>query len=145
MRVIIGYGNELRGEDAFGVDTIKELQKLNLKNTKLLSMHQLTPEIVLKLLDADEIIFIDASYDEKNHYALACSLTEQNNLNLSHHISPKTIIHILKSLYKNVPSFFVYSMISKSFEKIEDQKRYKKCIDMLVKNLAPKEDKVILE
>jgi len=135
MRVIIGYGNELRGEDAFGIDTIKELQKLELKNTKLLSMHQLTPELVLQLLDADEIVFIDVSYDAKNHYALACSLTEQNNLNLSHHISPKTIICMLKSLYTKSPKFFIYSMISKNFEKIEDAKRYKKCINRVTEHL----------
>ena len=42
MRVIIGYGNELRGEDAFGLDVIKELQKLSLKDTKLISVFQLT-------------------------------------------------------------------------------------------------------
>jgi len=135
MRVIIGYGNELRGEDAFGVDTIKKLKKLDLKNTRLISMHQLTPELVLQLLDANEIIFIDASYDEKNHYALACSLTEQDNLNLSHHISPKTIIHILESLYTKLPKFFIYSMIGKNFEKIEDARRYEKCIDRVAKQL----------
>lgn len=135
MRVIIGYGNELRGEDAFGIDTIKRLQKLELKDTKLLSMHQLMPEIVLQLLDADEIIFIDACYDEKNHYTLACSLTEQNNLNLSHHISPKTISQMLKSLYAKMPKFFIYSMMSKNFEQIEDIKRYKKCIDTVVGQL----------
>ncbi|MDD2791514.1 MAG: hypothetical protein PHU40_12740, partial [Sulfurimonas sp.] len=136
MRIIIGYGNELRGEDAFGVDTIKKLQKLSLKNTKLLSMHQLTPELVLELLGADEIIFIDACYDEKNHYALACSLTEQHNLDLSHHISPKTIIYMLESLYANVPKFFIYSMMSRRFEKIENAKRYKECIDIVAEQLT---------
>ncbi|EQB39897.1 hypothetical protein M947_04770 [Sulfurimonas hongkongensis] len=143
MRVIIGYGNELRGEDAFGVDTIKKLQKLCLKNTKLISMHQLTPEIVLELLEADEIIFIDACYNEKNHYALACSLTEQNTSNLSHHISPKTIIHMLKSLYANEPKFFIYSMMSKNFDEIEDIKRYNECVDSVAEKLAPKVDKAI--
>jgi hydrogenase maturation protease len=140
MRVIIGYGNELRGEDAFGVDAIKKLQKLGLENTKLISLHQLTPEVVLQLLDANEIIFIDASYDEKNHYALACSLTEQDNLNLSHHISPKTIIYMLKSLYYKKSKFFIYSMLSCSFDKIKDNKRYKNSIDAVVKQLAQKSD-----
>ena len=136
MRVIIGYGNELRGEDAFGVDTIKKLQKLSLKNTKLLSLHQLTPEIVLQLLDANEIIFIDASYDEKNHYALACPLTEQDNLNLSHHISPKTIIYMLNNLYKNMPKFLIYSMMSRSFDTIEDTLRYQECVDAVALYLS---------
>lgn len=136
MRIIIGYGNELRGEDAFGIEVIKELQKIELKCTKLISAHQLIPEIVLELLEADEIVFIDTCYDDKNHYALACSLKEQNGLNFSHHISPKTIIYMLKSLYAKEPEFFLYSMISESFDKIKDKKKYEKCIKSIVKQLV---------
>lgn len=135
MRVIIGYGNSLRGEDAFGVDVIKELQNIELKETKLLSAHQLTPEMVLELQDADEIIFIDTCHDEKNPYALACSLVEQSSLNLSHHISPKTIIQMLSTLYEKEPKFFIYSMMSSSFDEIMDLKRYRGCVDMLSKHL----------
>lgn len=135
MRVIIGYGNELRGEDAFGVDVINELQKLSLKDTKLISVFQLTPEIVLELLDADEIIFVDACSDEKNHYSLSCSLSEQNGLNLSHHISPKTIIYMLNGLYNKDPKFYIYSMMSSSFDEITDLKKYRECVDIVVKHL----------
>jgi hydrogenase maturation protease len=135
MRVIIGYGNELRGEDAFGLDVIKELQRLSLKDTKLISGHQLIPEIVLELLDANEIIFIDTCHDGKNNYSLACSLAQQNSLNLSHHIAPKTIIQILNTLYDNHPDFFIYSMISSSFDEIMDLKRYRECVDVVSKHL----------
>lgn len=136
MRVVMGYGNELRGEDAFGLEVIKELQKLSIKDTKLISAHQLTPEMVLELLDAQEIIFIDTCYDKENHYALTCSLTEQNNLNLSHHISPKMIIYMLKNLYAKEPKFFIYSMMSESFDEIRDKKRYEECVKNIVKQLV---------
>lgn len=136
MRVIIGYGNSLRGEDAFGLDVIKELQKLSLKDTKLISAHQLTPEMVLELQEADEIIFIDTCYDEKNPYSLACSLTEQSSLNLSHHISPKTIIYMLKNLYAKNPDFYIYSMMSSSFDVIEDKRRYRESVERVSKHLA---------
>jgi hydrogenase maturation protease len=136
MRVIVGYGNELRGEDAFGVDVIKKLQKFHLKNTKLISAFQLTPEIVLELLEADEIIFIDACNNEKNHYALACSLSEQSRFNLSHHISPKTIIAMLESLYDKHPNFFIYSMMTKSFDNIKNEKIYKMRIEQIVHHIS---------
>ncbi len=136
MRVIVGYGNELRGEDAFGVDVIKELEKFHLKNTKLISAFQLTPEIVLELLEADEIIFIDACNNEKNHYALACSLSEQSRFNLSHHISPKTIIAMLESLYEKHPNFFIYSMMTKSFDNIKSEKIYKMKIEQIVHHIS---------
>ena len=136
MRAIIGYGNELRGEDSFGADVIKELQKLSLHDTKLIAMHQLTPEIVLELLEVDEVIFVDTCYDEKNHYALACLLKEQSSLNLSHHISPKTIIYMLNTLYDKKPEFLIYSMMSACFEKIADIKKYNNCIKMVAKQLV---------
>ena len=136
MRAIIGYGSSIRGEDAFGLDVIKELQKLPLKETKLLSAHQLTPETVLELQDADEIIFIDTCHDEKNPYALACSLVEESTLNLSHHISPKTIIYMLRSLYSKNPHFYIYSMMSSSFDGITDIASYKKRVAMTAEHIA---------
>lgn len=135
MRVIIGYGSSIRGEDAFGLDVIKELQNSPLKETKLISAHQLTPEMVLELQDADQIIFIDSCHDEKNPYALACSLVEQSTLNLSHHISPKTIIYMLKNLYAKNPDFYIYSMMSGSFDVIGDKRRYRESVERVSKHL----------
>lgn len=135
MRAIIGYGSSIRGEDAFGLDVIKELQNSPLKETKLISAHQLTPEMVLELQDADEIIFIDSCHDEKNPYALACSLVEQSTLNLSHHISPKTIIYMLINLYAKNPDFYIYSMMSGSFDVIGDKRRYRESVERVSKHL----------
>jgi hydrogenase maturation protease len=136
MRVIIGCGNELRGEDAFGIDVLQKLQKLHLPDTKLISTHQLTPEIALDLLDANEIIFIDAAYSVDEIYTLSCPILKQNNLNVSHHIEPKYIIEILRHLYHKDPAFYVYSMGSCSFDKIKDKKRYNLIIDEIVSHLS---------
>jgi len=136
MRVIIGYGNELRGEDSFGIEVIKELKKLPLDNTRLISAFQLTPEMVLELLEAYEIIFIDASFNEDNQYALACSTTQQNSLSLTHHISPKSIIYMLNNLYNRSPEFFIYSMMTNSFNKIKDKEEYENSIKLLSTHLV---------
>lgn len=132
MRVIIGYGNELRGEDAFGIDVVKELEKYDLKDTVLMSTFQLTPEIVLELLDASEIIFIDACSSIDNNYALACSTKKQNSSNLTHHILPENIIAILNGVYDKYPNYSIYSMLTNNFDKIVDDKRYMDSICRLV-------------
>lgn len=141
MRVIIGCGNELRGEDAFGVDVLKELQKLHLPHTKLISTHQLTPEISLELLDAHEIIFIDAAYDIEEQYTLSCPVLRENGLNISHHIEPRYLMEILKSLYNKTPNFCIYSMASCSFETIKDEKKYKSNVEKIVSYLSKAENK----
>ena len=135
MRVIIGYGNDLRGEDAFGVDCIKELEKYELKESKLISTFQLTPEIVLELLEANEIIFIDACYSLKNHYKLCCTIDKQNSSNLTHHISPETIMAILNNVYNKYPTFTIYSMLTNNFDEIFDIELYDKAVKLTVSQI----------
>lgn len=129
MLVIIGFGNDLRGEDAFGLDVIAQLQKHGFENTKFISTFQLTPELALELQDAKKIVFIDAAYSLENNYKLACSLEEINQNNLSHHISIKTILEILKTLYNKNPKYEVYSMLTNSFENISNKEKYKESIN----------------
>lgn len=124
MRVILGYGNSLRGEDGFGVDVITELEKFDLPQTKLISVFQLTPEIVLELLCADEIVFVDACFSQTDNYSLACAINRQNGFNLTHHISPKMVMEMLNSLYKKYPKFQIHSMLSSNFDFIENEKKY---------------------
>lgn len=132
MRIIVGYGNDLRGEDAFGVDVVNLLQKQKLKDTKLISAYQLTPEICLELLDADEIVFVDAAFSNENHYAIACDIMEQQNVNLSHHISPKVVISLLNSVYNKFPKFLIYSMLTNEFDTILDVDKYNKSLKSVV-------------
>ncbi|WP_345991428.1 hypothetical protein [Sulfurimonas sp. HSL-1716] len=127
MRAIIGYGNELRGEDAFGIDVIKELQKFEIKDTRLISAFGLTPEVVLELLDTDEVIFVDAAFSKEGDYALACSINKEST-HLSHSILPHTIISILENVYKKHPTYQIYSMLTNSFENIDDAKKYRENI-----------------
>ncbi|MGB6327974.1 MAG: hydrogenase maturation protease [Halarcobacter sp.] len=136
MRVIIGFGNTLRGEDAFGVDVINQLQKYfkekASENTKLISVFQLTPELCLELLEAKEIIFIDALYSLDLKYTLACDIKQDiKGTNLSHHISPKIIISMLKDLYNCSFTYEIFSMTTcnfEEFEKNDKNKEYKNCV-----------------
>lgn len=136
MRVIIGYGNDFRGEDAFGIHVIEELEKLDLPNTKLLKKFQLTPELTLELLDATKIVFVDASFCKTNHYTLAVPMDKNmNNQNISHQLSPHTIIEMLKLLYDVRVDYEIYSMMTCEFERIVDERKYWKCVKTLIKNL----------
>ena len=133
MRVIVGFGNDLRGEDGFGVDVVKELQKYPIQNTKLISTFQLTPELALELKEYDEIIFVDAAHSESNNYALACNIENKTNNTLSHHISIQMILSILNTLYKSFPQHQVFSMLTNSYDSILNQEKYNENISKTVK------------
>ena len=124
MIIVVGFGNRLRGEDAFGVDVILKLKNLNLPKLRLISTFQLTPELTLELQEAKKIIFIDAAYSNLDCYALACLIKESNQNLLSHHISIKTLIAMLDKLYNKKPEFEIFSMLTDSFDEIRCQKRY---------------------
>lgn len=128
MKIVVGFGNVLRGEDAFGVDVISKLQDCNLENTKLISTFQLTPELSLELKGATKLIFIDAAFDKDHNYALGCSLEDINQNQLSHHISIRTIIMILERLYNSKPEYELYSMFTNNFDEVIDKKKYEKSL-----------------
>lgn len=108
---------------------IKKLQESSLQNTKLISVFQLTPELCLELLDASKLIFIDATYSNQNHYAIACSLDKSLNSKLSHHISPFTLIESLKTLYNKNIDFEIFSILTANFDSIKNSSSYLNCID----------------
>lgn len=131
MRIIIGYGNPLRGEDAFGIDVLRALEKKKLKDTKLLELFELTPELVLKLLDANKLVFIDASYSAEYSYTLATPLHIETSSHLSHHISPLVIVSALKTLYAKELEFEIFSMMTSEFEQIKNHKKYQSKVQTL--------------
>lgn len=136
QRLIIGYGNTLRGQDAFGIDAIVQLDNKALHNTTLLSVFQLTPEMALEMLEYSHIVFIDTAFSPSHAYALACSLDNTHAVNLSHHISAFHLIDILNTLYQHCPSFEIFSMLGNNFETINDQVTYTQALHKTVEFLT---------
>jgi hydrogenase maturation protease len=132
-RVVVGFGNTLRGEDGFGVDVVKELQKYPAKDTKYITTFQLTPELALELKEFDKVIFVDAAHSDTSHYGLACNLEKRSQNTLSHHISIKMILSILNNLYNSFPTYEVYSMLTNSYDIVKNQKKYNENVIKTVK------------
>jgi len=135
-RLIIGYGNTLRGDDGFGVDVVTLLQNKSLKNTTTISAFQLTPEMALDLLEYSHIVFVDTAFSPSHEYILACSLENTHNVNLSHHISAFHLIDILNTLYDHCPSFEIFSMLGNDFERMNNQTAYHQALHKTVEFLS---------
>jgi len=58
--LVIGYGNDLRGDDAAGRSAADRVAAWKLPAVRVLSLHQLTPELADPLVAADRVIFLDA-------------------------------------------------------------------------------------
>src|ERR1017187_6668201 len=90
--LIIGYGNPLRGDDAFGWRVAERLLELNHDPAvEILCLHQLTPELMDPLSRADFAIFIDACAGGKPG-AIAERRIEAGaagTASFTHHATPK--------------------------------------------------------
>ena len=62
--LVIGYGNELRGDDGVGPKTAAAVEQLKLPGVRCLTRHQLTPELAEEISRANKVIFVDAATGE---------------------------------------------------------------------------------
>ena len=58
--LVIGYGNDLRGDDAAGRRAAAQVDAWSLPGVEVRTLHQLTPELADPLAAADRAIFLDA-------------------------------------------------------------------------------------
>ena len=58
--LVIGYGNDLRGDDAAGPRAAAQIDAWALPGVDVRALHQLTPELAEPLAAADRAIFLDA-------------------------------------------------------------------------------------
>src|SRR5690349_11507086 len=62
--LVIGYGNDLRGDDAVGQRVAMAVARWRRPGVMAIAAHQLTPELATWLVRAKFAIFVDASYVE---------------------------------------------------------------------------------
>jgi hydrogenase maturation protease len=60
MILVVGYGNDLRGDDAAGQHAAARVAAWALPGVEVHALHQLTPELADPLAAADRAIFLDA-------------------------------------------------------------------------------------
>jgi hydrogenase maturation protease len=60
--LLIAYGNPLRGDDGVGWAVAAAVRAAGARH-RILTAHQLTPELASDVADADRVVFIDAACD----------------------------------------------------------------------------------
>jgi hydrogenase maturation protease len=58
--LVIGYGNDLRGDDGAGQRAAAQVDGWRTPGVQVRSLHQLTPELAYPLATADRAVFLDA-------------------------------------------------------------------------------------
>lgn len=115
--LIIGYGNQLRGDDGIGQEVARLVQEWEKPNVRSRSVHQLTPEIAEELTHFDYAIFVDASIT--GEVLEVSSLTPDDSeivVNLGHSINPRSLLSLAKTLYEYTPQAWLVAVPGDNFD-----------------------------
>ena len=114
--LIIGYGNNLRSDDGVGRYLAEIIDQQELPLVKTLSVHQLTPELVLEITESKAVIFIDATASLTDEITLQSLEPSQDKTRLGHTSNPEQLLSLCKNLYHKCPSAWLLTIPTNNFE-----------------------------
>lgn len=114
--LVIGYGNELRGDDGIGPRVAEAVAAANSPYVLVRSVRQLTPELAAELAEARLVIFVDALADPSRSTVELCPLrieriTEWN----THTADPRTLLALTKAVYRRAPQAWLLTVPGQNF------------------------------
>lgn len=117
MILLIGYGNPLRGDDGVGDVLAQQLeQRLQNRPVQILTPHQLTPELVAVIANADLVIFIDAAEGEIAG-RISCQMLMSQPVDgiFTHNATPSALLAAAHDWYGVKPAGLMISIVGESF------------------------------
>lgn len=117
--LIIGYGDTLRTDDSIGVEAAKVLAEFyrNDPAVRVITSHQLTPEMAEDLAASRFVLFLDAAVGERPGVIAKTQLRANDQAgSFSHRCSPVALLKAAAQLYGNAPSALSLTMSATSFE-----------------------------
>lgn len=106
MRLIIGYGNTLRSDDAVGQKIAAVVADWQLPAVRSLSVQQLTPELVTEIAIAELVIFVDVAIDKTTVEVKKIVPDVATPDTLGHSSNPYTLLSYTQILYNYVPEAY---------------------------------------
>lgn len=120
--LVIGYGNELRGDDAVGPYIARIIASWDAANVRAIAVPQLTSELAAQLAEASCVIFIDAAHEPLEGVRLEpveCAILERSSgstCSLSHSNTPATLLALSQVLYGNHPRAWMMEIPATDFQ-----------------------------
>lgn len=109
--LIICYGNDLIGNDAFGRAVYEALPP---SHEKIFTV-QLLPELLEKIKDYERLIFVDAAHGSGGVELYEIHPSEEDTADF-HHLSAETFLRLLETLYGKTPKAYMCVGYFESFE-----------------------------
>lgn len=115
--LIIGYGNPLRGDDAFGWQAATRLlDRIADPEVEVMAVQQLTPELTEPISRAGRVIFIDAAATGDPGVLQERSIVpDPESAHFTHHSTPGALLAGAQSLFGRAPEATLYTVPGEDF------------------------------
>ncbi len=115
--LVIGYGNDLRSDDAVGKRVAEHVATWNLPYVQALAVHQLTPELTVRLTNVERVIFVDAYRATQDQEVQARPLEPVRTGGIAGHTGdPQSLLALTKALYGYCPQAWSVTIPGVNFE-----------------------------
>jgi hydrogenase maturation protease len=115
--LLIGYGNELRGDDAVGTIIAGKIEDMHLPGVRTIACHQLTPELAEDIAGARTVIFVDASVEVEGDTAQMVRAEPAPATRFHPHLGdPRALLSLAQTLYKKSPVGWCLHVPARDFE-----------------------------
>lgn len=109
--LVVGCGNELRGDDGAGRAVADRIGALSLPGVTVRSVIQLVPELVTDMATADRVVFVDADQGASSLAIQSIGIGHDSgdsggpdrSGSLTHHTSPEALLELAAAIGLRVP------------------------------------------
>lgn len=114
--LVIGYGNDLRGDDGVGVSVARAVEAWNRPDVRAREARQLLWEMVEEMKDVDTVIFVDAILGDFGSIEVLAVTPMWPPSSLSHTCEPGCLLALAQAFYKHGPSGWLITIPVVSLE-----------------------------
>ncbi|MCG8352627.1 MAG: hydrogenase maturation protease [Chloroflexales bacterium] len=121
-QLVIGYGNELRGDDAVGLQVAQTVAAWDLPGVQALALPQLLPELAAILTTVDRAFFVDACaiHDSAAHAAPSLITIAPPDLansaaTMAHTSDPRVLLALTQAVYGRCPEAWLLTIPGNDF------------------------------
>jgi hydrogenase maturation protease len=113
--LVIGYGSDLRGDDAVGRRAAEAVEARDLPGVRVLSVPQLVPELALDLAGCRSVIFVDASaIDDTVQVRRLAPVSASSQL--THAVAPQSLLALAATVERAPADAVVVTIPASEFE-----------------------------
>ena len=114
--LVIGYGNEGRGDDAAGPEVARRIAAFALPNVQTIEARQLTPELAEEVALATRVYFVDAALEESRSRTVATRLEPSIEGDfVAHSLRPEQLLALARAIYGRSPPAWMVGIEARDF------------------------------